>query len=139
VAILIMPIMIRIADEIIKTVPQELLDAPLSLGATKWETAIKVVLRQTAGGLFTAVLIAFGRAIGDAASVLFTAGYSDSIPTSLNEPAATLPLAIFFQLSTPIKAVRDRGYASALILTVIILLISITIRIISNRLNRHKI
>ena len=78
------------------------LDASDSLGATRLETALKVVVRQALPGIMTAVLIAFGRGIGDAASVLFTAGFTDSVPTSLLRPAATLPLAIFFQLGTPI-------------------------------------
>lgn len=132
VALLITPILIRAMDEVVKMTSQELPEAVLSLGATQWETS-KVVLRQAAPGLFIALLISFGRAIGDAASVLFTAGYTDAIPTSLSEPAATLPLAIFFQLSSPIPEVQGRAYASALILTMIILLISLVARFIRKK------
>ncbi len=116
VTLLVIPILVRTLDEVIRTVPLELRDAALSLGSTRWETA-KVVLRQIRPGIFTAILLSFGRAIGDVASVLFTAGFSDNIPTSLHEPAATLPLAIFFQLGSPVEEVQGRGYASALILT----------------------
>jgi phosphate transport system permease protein len=98
-----------------------------------------VMLRQAAPGVFTAILLAFGRAIGDAACPLFTAGYTDSIPTSLDQPAATLPLAIFFQLSSPIEEVQGRAYAAALILTVMILIINILIRFANRLLGKYKI
>lgn len=137
VSLLILPFMSRAMDEVIRMVPEELLDASYALGATRLETALKVVVRQTLPGILTAVLIAFGRGIGDAASVIFTAGFTDSIPYSLFRPAATLPLAIFFQLGTPFPEVQERAYASALILTVIILIISIVARILTRRFTKH--
>jgi phosphate transport system permease protein len=138
VALLVIPIMIRTMDEVIRTVPKELFDASLSLGATRLETS-RVILKQVAPGIFTAVLLAFGRGVGDVASVMFTAGFSDNIPVSLSDQAPTLPLAIFFQLSSPIEAVQSRAYASALILTIVVLLISITARILSKRFSKNKI
>jgi len=139
VGLLEFPIMSRAADEVIRMVPRELLEASYSLGATRLETALKVVIRQCLPGLLTAVLIAFGRGIGDAASVLFTAGFTDRIPTSLFQPAATLPLAIFFQLGTPFPEVQQRAYASAAILTVLILVISLLARGLGKRYTRHII
>lgn len=139
VGLLEFPIMSRAADEVIRMVPNELLEASYSLGATRLETALKVVVRQCLPGLLTAVLIAFGRGIGDAASVLFTAGFTDRIPTSLFQPAATLPLAIFFQLGTPFPEVQQRAYASAAILTVLILVISLLARGLGKRYTRHII
>lgn len=138
VTLLVIPILVRTLDEVIRTVPAELKDAALSLGATRWEMA-KVVLRQIRPGIFTAILLSFGRAIGDVASVLFTAGFSDNIPTSLHEPAATLPLAIFFQLSSPVEEVQGRGYASALILTIIVLVITVLSEILIKKFSKHKI
>lgn len=137
VALLILPIMCRAMDEVFRTVPDELLEASYALGATRLETGLNVLLRQTLPAILTAVLLAFGRGIGDAASVIFTAGFSDHIPYSLLKPAATLPLAIFFQLGTPIPEVQNRAYASALILTVIILAVSIICRIFSRRFTRY--
>lgn len=139
VALLILPVVTRAMDEVIRMVPQELLDASYSLGATRLETAVVVVVRQAMPGILTAVLIGFGRAIGDAASVIFTAGFTDDIPCSLFRPVATLPLAIFFQLGTPFPEVRQRAYASALILTAIILIISITSRILTRKFTSHTI
>jgi phosphate transport system permease protein len=139
VTLFILPIMIRACDEILKTSPLGLLEASLSLGSTKTETSFRVVLMQSFSGIVTAILLSFGRAIGDAASVLFTAGYTDSIPTSLNEPAATLPLSIFFQLSSPVPEVQNRAYASAVILIVIILIISLLSRALSKKYHKNRI
>ncbi|MDB5110204.1 MAG: pstA [Mucilaginibacter sp.] len=138
VTLLVIPILVRTLDEVIQTVPKELRDAALSLGATRWEMS-KVVLRQILPGIFTAILLSFGRAIGDVASVLFTAGFSDNIPTSLHQPAATLPLAIFFQLSSPIEEVQGRAYASALILTIVVLIITIFSSVLAKRFSKNKI
>lgn len=134
-----LPIMVRAMDEVIRRMPVDLEHAALALGSTKLEVALNVVSRQMLPGIITAVLLAFGRGIGDAASVLFTAGYTDRIPTSLMQPTASLPLAVFFQLSTPYPEVQQRGYASAVILTIIVLIISLSSRWISGRLNKYTI
>ena len=139
VALVILPIMVRSMDEVLRTVTLELKEASFALGSTRLETAFKVIFRQFLPGIITAVLIAFGRGIGDAASVLFTTGFTDSLPTSLFKPVATLPLAIFFQLGTPFPEVQQRGYASALILTIIILAVSILTRLLTAKSSRHII
>jgi len=138
-AFLELPIMARAMDEAIAMVPSALKEASYALGATRLETALRVVVRQTAPGLLTGVLLAFGRGIGDAASVLFTAGYTDRLPDSLLSPAASLPLAVFFQLGTPFPAVQDRAYASALVLTLIVLALSLLARRLTGRLTKHVI
>jgi phosphate transport system permease protein len=139
VTLFILPIMIRSMDEILRTVPAGLAEAAYSLGSNKSETAFRIFTRQSVSGIITAVLLSFGRAIGDAASVLFTAGYTDNLPNSLLEPVATLPLSIFFQLSSPVPEVQDRAYASALILTLIILIVSLFSRGIGKRYHKTKI
>ena len=139
VALLELPIAVRAMDEVMRMVPHELGEAAASLGSTKLETAFSVILRQTRPGVVVAVLLAFGRGIGDTASVLFTAGFTDRLPTSLSEPAATLPLAIFFQLGTPFPEVQGRAYAAAALLTVIVLAISVASRIIARRFARHVV
>ncbi|MCK9617937.1 MAG: phosphate ABC transporter permease PstA [Lentimicrobiaceae bacterium] len=139
VTLFIIPIMVRAMDEVLKTIPMGLQEASLSLGSTKSETAYRVFFRQAYSGMVTAILLSFGRAIGDAAAVLFTTGYTDNIPTGLNQPTATLPLSIFFQLGSPLEEVRDRAFASAVVLTFIILVISILARFFSRRYQKHKI
>ena len=133
VALLISPIMVRSFDEVLCTIPKGMHEASLALGSTHTETAFKVIFKQGFSGFITAIMLSFGRGIGDAASVLFTAGYTDNVPVNLDEPAATLPLAIFFQLGSPIPEVRERAFASAIILTVIILVISLGARFLSKR------
>ncbi|OGV38855.1 MAG: phosphate ABC transporter permease [Lentisphaerae bacterium GWF2_45_14] len=139
VALVVLPAMCRAIDEVMRMIPGELQDASLSVGANKCETAFKVFARQALPGIVTATLISFGRAAGDAAAVLFTTGFTDAVPTSLAEPAATLPLAIFFQLGTPFPEVQQRAYASALILTALILLVSIAARLTGSRLSKYVI
>ncbi|MCD7931329.1 MAG: ABC transporter permease subunit [Tannerellaceae bacterium] len=138
ITLLIIPIMVRSMDEVASQISKDLLDATFSLGATRWET-IKVVLYQIAPGIATVTLLSIGRAIGDAAGVMFTAGFTDSIPTSLGQPAATLPLSIFFQLSSPSPEVRDRAYAAALLLTLIVLVLSLAGRMIMRYFSKNKI
>ncbi|HVP91971.1 MAG TPA: PstA family ABC transporter permease [Terriglobales bacterium] len=139
VALLEFPIMSRAVDEVMRLVPRDLRDASDSLGATRFETAARVVFRQCLPGILTAVLMAFGRGVGDAASVLFTAGFTDRVPTSFLDPAATLPLAIFYQLGSPLAEVQQRAYASAAVLTLIILVLSAAGRLIGRRYRRHVV
>jgi phosphate transport system permease protein len=138
ITLLIIPIFVRSMDEVAKSLPRDLLEASYSLGATKLETC-KVVLRQIAPGIATATLLSVGRAIGDTAGVLFTAGFTDNIPTSLTQPAATLSLSVFFQLSSPIPEVRERAYAAALLLTLIVLALSLAGRMITSRFSKNRI
>ncbi|MVZ62740.1 PstA family ABC transporter permease [Sphingobacterium humi] len=138
ITLLTIPIIVRTLDELIDTIPTDLRHVTSSLGATRWETA-KVMLKYIKPGLFTAILLAFGRAIGDVAGVLLTTGFSDNLPKYIDEPTATLPLAIFFQLSSPIPEVQGRAYASALLLTFLILVIVLCSHILASKQKKHKI
>lgn len=135
--LLMIPMMIRSGDEISKSVPDEMIDASYSLGATKWET-LKVVIRQVLPGMITAALLAVGKAIGDAAAVMFTAGFSDSVPQSLSDPTATLPLAIFNWIIMP-EPFPGRCYSAALVLTIIVLLLSLSGRWLGRRFTKNNI
>ena len=134
VAALIAPIMIRAMDEVLKTIPIGLQEASYALGSTKTETAYKIFFREALPGLATAVLLAFGRGIGDAASVLFTAGFTDLVPHKLSDPAATLPLFIYYQLQSPSENVQNLAYSAAIILTVIVLVVSLSARLLRTRM-----
>ena len=138
-ALVELPIMTRAMDEVIRLIPFELKEVSFAMGSTRYETAMRVVIRQMLPGIVTALLLAFGRGIGDAASVLFTAGYTDRIPTSLFRPAASLPLAVFFQLGTPFPEVQQRAYAAALVLTMIIMVVSLGSRWLAARLSQNVV
>ncbi|MGJ1368268.1 PstA family ABC transporter permease [Sphingobacterium spiritivorum] len=138
ITLLTIPIVVRTVDELIKTIPGDLKHVTLSLGTTRWEVA-KIFIRYIRPGILTAILLAFGRSIGDVAGVLLTTGFSDNLPKYIDEPAATLPLAIFFQLSSPIPEVQGRAYASALVLSLIILIIVLCTHILQSKQKKHKI
>ncbi len=138
-ALLMLPIMTRSIEEVIRMIPPELKELTYALGATRVEATLKVIVRQALPGMVTGILLAFGRGIGDAASILFTAGYTDYFPRSLFDPVASLPLAVFFQIATPIPEVQNRAYASALILLIIVLIISLASRLLGRRFSRHII
>jgi len=138
IAFLIMPVMIRAMDEVFKNIPIGLFESTLSLGATRFEVA-GIFFRQALPGIATAFLLGFAKGIGDTAAVLFTAGYTDYVPDRLGEPAATLPLAIFYQLSSPIEEVKARAYAAAVVLTLLILAISIVSRYLSSKVSKNTV
>ncbi len=138
IAFLITPVMIRAMDEVLRTIPIGLLESTLSLGTTRFEVAV-IFFRQAVPGIATAFLLGFAKGIGDTAAVMFTAGYTDYVPESLAEPAATLPLAIFYQLSSPIEEVKARAYASAVVLTFVILVISVVSRYLSSKVSKHTV
>lgn len=137
--LLMIPIMVRAMGEVVATAPRELKETAYAIGATRFETMRYVIFRQTLPGLVTAVLLAFGRGIGDAAAILFTAGYSDRIPRALSDPVASLPLAVFFQLATPVPTVQQRAYAAACVLLFIVLTISLLARFFGTRARRFTI
>jgi phosphate transport system permease protein len=138
-AFLMLPVMVRSMEEVIRMIPKGLREMAYSLGATRLETTLSILLRQALPGIITAILLAFGRAIGDAASILFTAGYTDYMPGSLLDPVASLPLAIFFQIGTPFPEVQERAYAAALILFVMVLAVNLAARFLGARLSRNII
>lgn len=134
-----LPIMITTMNTVIRMVPAELKESSYAIGATRLETTLRIVCKQVLPGLLNAVLLAFGRGIGDAASILFTAGYTDRLPQSLFDPVASLPLAVFFQVGTPYPEVQQRAYTAALILLILVLVLSITSRLLTRRFNKFVI
>lgn len=134
----VLPIMARTLDEVMSLTPPELRSTTLALGATRAEW-VTILLRQSLPGLGTAVLLALARGFGDAASVLFTAGFTDRLPDGLMRPVASLPLALFFLLGTPFPAVQARAYAAGLILTVLILGLSLLAHVSMRYLSRHVV
>ncbi len=133
-----LPVLARTLDEVLRMIPHDLTESAYALGITRLELA-GILIRQTLPGLFTAILLAFGRGIGDTASVLFTAGYTDNMPQALSRPVASLPLAIFFQLGTPFPEVQARAYASALVLVILVLIISLLARLSMRMLGKYVV
>jgi phosphate transport system permease protein len=131
------PIITRSMDEAIKMVPIGLKEGSYSLGSTKFETAVRVVRRQAFPGILAGILLGFGRGIGDAASILFTAGFSNRIPQSIFDSTAALPTMIYNLYSTPLG--QSKAFAAAFILLVIVLIVSVLSRLLTRRFKRHII
>lgn len=93
-AIMIFPVIINISTEILKTVPQELKEASLALGATKWQTVKNVVMRRAMPGIVAAMVLGVSRAFGESIAVLMVAGNFARVPQSLFDPAYPLPALI---------------------------------------------
>lgn len=133
-AIIMMPIVVRSTEEMLKLVPVELKDASYALGAAKWQTVLKVILPSAASGISTGVMLAIARAAGETAPLLLTALGSIQLTTSLwGEPIQALPLAIFDGARNPFAAGQARAWAGALELLIIVLLLTIAARVLTSR------
>lgn len=138
-AVMVFPVLINIFTEVLRTVPNDLRDSALSLGATKWETISKVIYRKAAAGLFAAVILGFSRALGETIAVLMVVGNSPLIPKSI------------FGMGYPIPALIANNYGemmsipmydaalmtAALILFIIILLFNAAGRLVLIKLEKN--
>jgi phosphate transport system permease protein len=137
-AIIMMPIVLRSTEEMLKLVPHELKDASYALGAAKWQTVIKVILPTAAPGITTGVMLAIARAAGETAPLILTALGSIQLTTRLwGEAIQALPLAIFNGARQPFMAGQARAWAGALELLIIVLAFTVAARIVASR-NRIK-
>jgi phosphate transport system permease protein len=93
-AIMVLPILISISYEVLRTVPLEMREASLGLGATKWETVKYVVLKRAFAGVIAAIILGFSRAFGETMAVLMVVGNVARVPTSLLDPAYPIPSLI---------------------------------------------
>jgi phosphate transport system permease protein len=133
-AIIMMPIVVRSTEEMLKLVPTELKDASYALGAAKWQTVTKVIVPSAAPGITTGVMLAIARAAGETAPLILTALGSLQLTAKLwNEPISALPLAIFQGARNPFGAGQGRAWAGALELIIIILILTVVARVISSK------
>jgi phosphate transport system permease protein len=138
-ALIMMPIIVRSSEEMLKLVPPELKDASYALGAAKWQTITKVILPSAAPGLTTGAMLAVARAAGETAPLLMTALGSLQLVTKLaGSPISSLTLLIYSGAGQPFDAAQARAWAGALELLVIVLIFTIAARAFSSRsrLNR---
>jgi phosphate transport system permease protein len=133
------PIITRSIDESIKVVPHGLKESAYSLGSTRFETALRVVRRQAMPGIVAGILLGFGRAIGDAASILLTVGDSNYLPTTIFDQTAALPTIILNLAGMPDKTVQNKAYAVAFVLLLIVLAISMLTRYLSKKSSKYII
>jgi phosphate transport system permease protein len=134
-SVLMIPVVVRSAEEVIKLVPNELREASYALGVPKWRTIVKVVLPTALAGLGTAVTLAIARVIGETAPLLVTVGITNATNTDpFGGRIATLPVFAYYQLTQPGVPPENginRAWTAALVLIVIVLLLNLVARLIS--------
>jgi phosphate transport system permease protein len=134
-SVLMIPVVVRTAEEVLRLVPNELREASLALGVPKWRTVVKVVLPTAVAGLATGVTLAIARVIGETAPLLVTVGILNS--TNLNPfdgRMATLPVFAYYQLTqpgVPPEYAIDRAWTAALLLIILVMGLNVVARLIS--------
>jgi len=118
-AIMVLPTIIRTSEEAIKAVPVSYREVSFSLGASRWETVWKVVLPNALPGIVTGVVLSIGRAIGETAAVIFTAGQAMQIPTSLFDSTRTMSVHFYILAREGISMKNAFGTAAVLVLLVL--------------------
>ncbi|MEV4312604.1 phosphate ABC transporter permease PstA [Actinocrispum sp. NPDC049592] len=134
ISVMMLPIVIRAADVVIRLVPSSLREASLALGAGQLRTAWHVVLPSARSGLMTAVLLGTARGIGETSPVLITAGvtaYVNANPTT--GPQISLPLATFTFVTSPEETMKARGFGSAAVLMILVLVLFLIARLAAGR------
>ncbi len=126
--LLIIPLVTRATEEMVKLVPTSLSEAAMALGFSRWRTSLKVVLRTAMPGIVTAALVAIARAAGETAPLLFTAFGNAYWSLDLFRPIAALPLQIFAYAQSPYDDWRAQAWAGALVLLVLITAMSLLAR-----------
>jgi phosphate transport system permease protein len=135
-AIMVLPTLIRTAEEAIRAVPQSWREVSLSLGATRWETVRKVVLPGALPGIITGVMLSFGRSIGETAAVIFTAGSSFRMPKGAFDSVRTL--AVHFYILAREGISGEKAYGTAAVLVIAVLAVNVVTYALMNRFIRRR-
>jgi len=143
-SVLMIPVVIRSTEEMLRLVPNELREASLALGVPKWLTIIRVVLRTSVAGITTGVMIAIARVIGETAPLLITVGATDSINRNVFEGnMMTLPVYVYRQYAAGLVPCApgddaciatinyDRAWSAALVLILVVMLLNLVARGVS--------
>ncbi len=136
-SVLMIPVVVRSSEELLRLVPNELREAAYALGVPKWLTIVKVVLPTAISGLVSGVILAIARVIGETAPLLIAAGFTASLNNNLfANPMMTLPVFVFDSYAHPgtdVQAYWDRAWAGALTLILIVMLLNLIGRLIARR------
>ena len=133
-ALLMLPIIVRSSEEILRLVPDDLRRGAYALGARRWQTSMKVVLPAAGPGLVTGSMLAIARALGETAPLILTAFGALQIVTHFQgQPQAALTLLIFTGARSPLEAAKAKAWAGALELMLLVLIITFIARLIARR------
>jgi phosphate transport system permease protein len=134
VTMMILPTLVRAAEESIKSVPDPYREGSLALGATKWQTITGVVVPAASPGILTGVILGVGRAVGETAAVLFTLGSSYRLVDSLTSSARVLSIHLYMLVKEGLSF--ERAFATATILMIIVLAVNFSTAHLVGRMNR---
>ena len=130
-SLLMVPTVVRSAEEMLRLVPDDLREAAYALGVPKWRTISKMVIPTALGGIVTGVVLAISRVIGETAPLLVVAGFTDSLNTNLfSDRMMTLPVYIFTQYATSTPKGIDYAWGGALVLIVLVMVLNLVARLI---------
>jgi phosphate transport system permease protein len=135
-AIMVLPTLIRTAEEAIRSVPQSWREVSLSLGATRWETVRKVVLPAALPGIITGIMLSFGRSIGETAAVIFTAGSSLRMPKGAFDSVRTM--AVHFYILAREGISTEKAYGTAAVLVIAVLAVNVVTYALMNRFIKRR-
>jgi phosphate transport system permease protein len=131
-AILMIPVVVRSTEEMLKLVPNELREASLALGVPRWRTIARVVIPTALPGIITGIMLGVARVMGETAPLLLLTGFTNSINTDpFHGPQASLPLIIFDQAARPSNAANQRAWGTALVLIVLVMLLNLVGRAVA--------
>ncbi|MCW6037661.1 phosphate ABC transporter permease PstA [Spirulina subsalsa FACHB-351] len=128
-AVLMLPIIVRATEEALLLVPNEMRQAAIGVGSTRFQMVISIIIPAALPAIITGVVLALARAAGEAAPLLFTAFNNNFWATDPMQPIATLPVLIYFFSIIPYKASQDLAWAAAMVLVAIVLIFSIVARL----------
>ncbi len=137
-AFIVLPVVVRTTDEMLRLVPGQMREAALSLGVPHWKVIVQVLYRSASGGILTGILLALARISGETAPLLFTAFGNQYWSTRLTEPMASVPVVMYQYAGSPYESWQELAWAGALVLTTFVLLTSLVARaIILRKKIRH--
>jgi phosphate transport system permease protein len=130
-AVIVIPVVVRTTEDMLKLVPNSLREAAAALGAPQWKVITMVAYRAARNGMITGVLLAIARISGETAPLLFTALNNQFWSADMNAPMANLPVVIFQYAMSPYEDWRQLAWGGALLITVAILLLNIGARLLA--------
>jgi len=132
-ALMVVPIVTRTTEDMFLLVPIHMREAAIALAAPRWKVIVSVVLRISRTGVLTGILLATARVMGETAPLLFTALNNQFFSVNMNQPMANLPMVIFQYAMSPYDDWHKLAWAGALLITVFVLLLNITVRLLSKQ------
>jgi phosphate transport system permease protein len=132
-AFIVLPVVVRTTDEMLRLVPAQMREAALSLGVPQWKVTVQVLYRASLPGIVTGILLALARISGETAPLLFTALNNQYWTTDLSQPMANVPVVIFQYAMSPYEQWHTLAWAGAFVLTAFVLLVAIIARAVVSR------